>query len=74
MRFLKYIYIILLLLSYLNSYGSHTSNDGIPDAKNGILDLRKSSLTDIIPLDGEWQFFWNQLIGPGGNHAQNSSR
>jgi len=71
MRFLKYIYIILLLLSYLNSYGSHTSNDGIPDAKNGILDLRKSSLTDIIPLDGEWQFFWNQLIGPGGNHAQN---
>ena len=71
MRFLKYIYIILLLLSYLNSYGSHNSNDGIPDAKNGILDLRKSSLTDIIPLDGEWQFFWNQLIGPGGNHAQN---
>ncbi|HQS05731.1 MAG TPA: ATP-binding protein, partial [Daejeonella sp.] len=39
--------------------------------KNGILDLRKFSLTDIIPLDGEWQFFWNQLIGSGGNHAQN---
>ncbi|HEY1062630.1 MAG TPA: ATP-binding protein [Daejeonella sp.] len=71
MRFLRYIYIILLLLSYLNSYGSHTSNDGIPDAKNGILDLRNSSLTDIIPLDGEWQFFWNQLIGPDSNHAQN---
>ncbi|OYZ56401.1 MAG: ATPase [Sphingobacteriales bacterium 24-40-4] len=36
-----------------------------------MLDLRKFSLTDIIPLDGEWQFFWNQLIGSGGNHAQN---
>lgn len=71
MRSLKYIYIILLLLSYFKSYGSHNSIDGVPDAKNGILDLRKSPLTDIISLDGEWHFYWNQLIGPGSNHAQN---
>lgn len=71
MRFLRYIYIILLLLSYFKSYGSHISNDGIPDAKNGILDLRKSTLTDIISLDGEWHFYWNQLIGPSSNHTQN---
>ncbi|MDO8993221.1 MAG: ATPase, partial [Daejeonella sp.] len=71
MRFLRYIYIILLLLSYFKSYGSHNSNDGVPNAKNGILDLRKSRLTDIISLDGEWHFYWNQLIGSRSNQAQN---
>lgn len=59
------------MLSYFKSYGSHISNDGIPDAKNGILDLRKSTLTDIISLDGEWHFYWNQLIEPSSNHTQN---
>lgn len=71
MRFLRYIYIILLLLSYFKSYGSHNSIDGVQDAKNGILDLRKSPLTDIISLDGKWLFYWNQLIGSSSNQAQN---
>ena len=70
MRFPRYIYIILLLLSYLKSYGSHNSIDGLPDAKNGIIDLRKSSLTDIISLDGEWKFYWNHLLDPGSVQAQ----
>ncbi|MFT6866310.1 MAG: signal transduction histidine kinase/CheY-like chemotaxis protein [Cyclobacteriaceae bacterium] len=35
-------------------------------AKNGILDLRKADFnTTSIKLDGEWQFFWNQLLAPG---------
>jgi signal transduction histidine kinase/CheY-like chemotaxis protein len=70
MRFLRYISIILLLLSYFKTYGTHNSNDGIPDAKKGILDLRKTPLTDIISLDGEWQFYWNQLIGPESTQAK----
>jgi len=71
MRFLKYIYILLFLLSYFKSYGSHNPNDGIPDAKNGILDLRKTPITEIISLDGEWKFYWNQLIDSGSNQVQN---
>jgi len=70
MSFLRYIYIILLLLSYLNSYGSHNPSNAKSDAKNGILDLRRSSLTDIISLDGEWKFYWNQLIDPKNYDSQ----
>jgi len=54
-------------LSYYKSYGSHNTQDGVPDAKNGILDLRHYPLTDIIPLDGEWQFYWNQFIDSSSN-------
>ena len=35
-------------------------------AESGVLDLRGWSKTEIpcIALDGEWEFFWNQLISP----------
>lgn len=35
-------------------------------AKNGVLDLRGWDMTEIpyISLDGEWEFFWNQLLDP----------
>ena len=36
-----------------------------PVAKNGVLDLRSAALTDKIELNGEWLFYWKQLIGPG---------
>ena len=36
-----------------------------PVAKNGVLDLRSAALTDKIELNGEWLFYWQQLIGPG---------
>jgi signal transduction histidine kinase len=73
MRFLKYFYLILLSLSYLKSHGSHNSLDGIPNAKNGILDLRKIPLTQIVSLDGEWLFYWNQLIDSGSIRNKNQN-
>ena len=36
-----------------------------PLAKKGILDLRSLSLSDKpVALEGEWEFFWKQLIAP----------
>ena len=71
MRFLKIFYLILLSLSYLKSYGFHNSLDDLPDAKNGILDLREIPLSQIISLDGEWLFYWNQLIDSGSTRNEN---
>lgn len=55
------------MFSYYKSYGSHNIQNGFPYAKNGIIDLRNTSLTNAIPLDGEWQFYWNQLIDAKSN-------
>lgn len=39
-----------------------------PRVENGIMDLRDWSLGSDgnIKLDGNWEFYWNQLIPPGG--------
>ena len=37
----------------------------LPKAIQGVLDLRKENLqTDGLLLDGEWGFYWNQLLTP----------
>ncbi|MES2274914.1 MAG: ATP-binding protein [Bacteroidota bacterium] len=36
----------------------------MPVAKNGIIDLRKQSFDEKIPLNGQWDFFWQQLADP----------
>jgi signal transduction histidine kinase len=32
------------------------------EAKNGVLDLRNQTISENITLNGEWLFYWNQLI------------
>ncbi|RZK43579.1 MAG: response regulator [Pedobacter sp.] len=51
---------VLLISSLANSF----SNEDIPLAKAGVLDLRKQSLSEPLRLNGEWQFFWRQLSIP----------
>lgn len=42
-------------------------------AENGVVDLRKIELEDsIVRLDGQWEFYWNQLIAPGQEEAKTS--
>lgn len=36
-----------------------------PVAKNGVLDLRSGPITNKIELNGEWLFYWQQLLVPG---------
>ena len=62
MRFLKLIYAILLILLYDKSFGYQQNASINPEFKNGVLDLRHSSLEEKISLDGEWEFFWNQFL------------
>lgn len=44
-----------------------------PEALAGVLDLRHfdEASGGIIALDGEWEFYWNELIEPG--HFQNAT-
>lgn len=36
----------------------------LPRAKAGVIDLREQNLNKKIALDGEWTFYWNQLVDP----------
>ena len=63
-KFGKYLLIILLLNSYIICFASQRSNSSVAIAKNGILDLREDAIDEQIPLNGEWYFYWNQLLNP----------
>lgn len=50
-----------LVLGGCSSQGSNTR----PKAEDGIIDLTQVQFEDdIVQLDGEWEFYWNQLINP----------
>jgi signal transduction histidine kinase len=36
----------------------------VPKAKSGVIDLRNQNLEEKILLNGEWIFFWKQLVDP----------
>ncbi|MBI4858353.1 MAG: diguanylate cyclase [Acetobacterium woodii] len=44
---------------------SNQSSEPQQTAKNGLLDLSQYDIkNEIVPLDGEWSFYWNQLLEP----------
>lgn len=55
----------LLLFSLLEATENKENNPG--SAQNGILDLSAWDFhaNQVVPLDGMWQFYWNQLLEPG---------
>lgn len=64
MRARGYFYSTLLLLCCLTTYSFATRNATIPVAKGGVIDLRGQTLNDKVALNGQWLFYWKQLIGP----------
>jgi signal transduction histidine kinase len=64
MKFYKYLFVLLFLIICINSSASHKAFVSGPNAKNGVLDLRNTSLGRKIPMDGKWFFYWNQLLSP----------
>ncbi|MDQ7095714.1 ATP-binding protein [Desulfosporosinus sp. PR] len=40
-------------------------------ARQGVLDLRAWDFASdqVVPLDGQWEFYWNQLLEPGAEPA-----
>ncbi|SMC82183.1 ATP-binding protein [Pedobacter nyackensis] len=64
MKIKKYLYYISFILCCLTIYNPVNANSSIPAAKNGVIDLRGQSLVEKIALNGEWIFYWNQLVSP----------
>jgi signal transduction histidine kinase/CheY-like chemotaxis protein len=52
----------LLLISFTAKPAERRQE--IPQAKQGVIDLRSQSFSDALPLDGEWIFYWNKLLSP----------
>lgn len=52
----------VLLLYFLNNFFSHDTKN--PIAEQGVLDLSDWNFEEdgVVPLDGEWEFYWNQLL------------
>ncbi|MDF2938666.1 MAG: putative regulator of cell autolysis, partial [Paenibacillaceae bacterium] len=59
----------LLLFSLLEATDNKGAKPEPP--RNGILDLTAWDFYSgqVIPLDGQWEFYWNQLLEPGAEPA-----
>jgi len=56
----------LVALIFFIGFFSSISSFAQPFSKDGILDLRQHDLFgDPVSLNGEWQFYWDQLLSPG---------
>lgn len=66
--------LFLLLFNIVVDISDHTSYS-FPLAENGVLDIQDIELatTAPVPLSGEWQFYWQQLITPGEIDESHSS-
>lgn len=64
-------YGVWLMLCCFTGYVFAGTGAVIPVAKNGVIDLRGHTLNDKIPLNGEWIFYWNQLISPKDGRPAN---
>ncbi|MCP4129515.1 MAG: SpoIIE family protein phosphatase [bacterium] len=64
--------VCILLFPWIGRSAGNTG-EIIPAAKNGILDLSSHSLKDLgaIKLNGEWEFYWEQLLTPEDFTAEN---
>ncbi|RZA01775.1 MAG: response regulator [Sphingobacteriaceae bacterium] len=63
----RHIYIIGLLLFYCLPI---QATDHAPLAANGVLDLRQHDFKQKVNLDGQWFFYWKQLLNPGDRSNQ----
>lgn len=61
-RKLLLLIILLIAIQVLGGCSSQLSNPR-PKAEDGIIDLTQLQFeNDVIQLDGEWEFYWNQLL------------
>ncbi len=56
---------VFFLVFMIININKSTNTKNIPKAEKGIIDLRGIDIVEnIIPLKGEWEFYWNQIILP----------
>lgn len=65
-RALTLILLFILLTTLCLCSGCRPSNAIAPRAQQGVIDLSATDLqkSDPIRLDGEWEFYWKQLLTP----------
>ncbi|WP_186843658.1 diguanylate cyclase [Acetobacterium tundrae] len=60
--------LLLIIILMMPFWGGCSNQISTPhqEAEKGLLDFSQVSLENkVIPLDGEWEFYWNQLLEPG---------
>lgn len=72
MNIAKFFYTTVLLLYCGFSYG-FTPSSTTPPAINGVLDLRRQNFNDQLPLNGQWKFYWHQLLNPQDSNVKNGA-
>lgn len=61
----KLLFPIIIIMLFLLGGCSSQPTEIEKKAEHGLLDLTQFNLkNEIIPLDGEWAFYWNQLLEP----------
>lgn len=70
-KFKTYTIIIAIILVLFILGGCSDQRAEIkPKAESGVIDLTQVQLeNDVVALDGQWEFFWNQLLAPGETDA-----
>jgi signal transduction histidine kinase len=61
-----YLGLCLFVVALLSAaaHGADNPDRLVPLAKNGLIDLRNTSFSKEIKLDGDWHFYWKQLLDP----------
>lgn len=73
MNAVKLFYITLLLMYCSCAYGYTPISSANPSAVNGVLDLRGQIFTSQLPLNGQWKFYWHQLLNPQDTTAKGAT-
>lgn len=72
MKFKVALFLFLAFFYHAPVSGTLTQNtNNTETAKNAVIDLRGESFSDELKLDGQWNFYWKQLLNPGDKITQN---
>jgi signal transduction histidine kinase/CheY-like chemotaxis protein len=74
-NFLRFLFVVLSALTFScdSSYAVRSDQSTLVASDKIIIDLRKHSFTENASLDGEWLFYWKELLGPGDASKQNKT-
>ncbi|PJJ80082.1 ATP-binding protein [Mucilaginibacter auburnensis] len=64
-RYVKIALLLFVVLLLMSNTGMSMKLPAYPTAKKGVLDLRSAAMNEKIPLNGEWLFYWQQLLAEG---------
>lgn len=62
----KFLFVSIGVLLLVTACGQQQPNAAFPQAQQGMLDLQNWTIDegDLLPLAGEWAFYWEQLLAP----------